>query len=268
LKKVYNAVRYSSERTGGSRDWGNVNKILKMITNDVYDKAVKEKAELINRSLGVRPNLKIKIATGDTETDRYTFDDIRRIAGSYSKIGNLSPDFENFYSTLGENMEKTNIEAHTVKDALGEPVVEFVAYDKNGKRAGGMTITPDESSLFNIDVNNLYEPRDVALTRMIINSSPIKSTSEGDPREKSTYTQGDSHYDSSSGDFPNLVNSQYSAQGNIFFSSGQYFPCIYVKGERGEPKVRILPGLPDLQTAVLSLKTVDPTLAHNILIEK
>jgi len=267
LKKIYNAVRYSSERTGGSRDWQNVNKILTMITSDVYEKSVKEKGEMINRALGVRPNLKIKIASGDTESDRFVFDDIKRFAGAYSEIGNLSPDFDNFDTALGENMEKSTLEAHTIKNELGEPLVEIVAY-KKGKRAGGMTITPDEAVSLNIDVNNLYEPREVALTRTVINSSPINATSEGDPREKSTYVQGDSYYDSSGGDFPNLVNSKYSAQGNIFFSDGQYYPCVYVKGDRGEEKVRILPGLTDLQTAVLTLKTVDPTLAYNILIEK
>jgi hypothetical protein len=241
----------------------NVNKIFKKIDTKDYEEGLRVKGEIIDRAYGIRPNLKVGIMTGDSETDKDTLYKISRWAGEYGDM-NLSPDFEKFKSNLSEDPAKNTFSAQTIMDQNGNPQIEIVLYDpKDKKRLGGMTIQPDEAEKIDLDVNNLYEPREVSSLRNKINYNGGQ-TCAGNIKEKSTYISGDSQFDTH--DFPLLQNTPFEAQANIKYSNGKYYPYIYVPGLS---EARELPGLPDLQSAVLLLnQQVTPTFVKKLLIEK
>lgn len=240
-----------------------VRSVFDKIDNDDYVNGLKVKGEIIDRAYGMRPNLKVGIMTGDSETDKNTLYKISRWAGEYGDM-NLSPDFDDFKSNLSEDPAKNTFSAQTIMDQNGNPQIEIVLYDsKNKKRLGGMTIQPDEAEKIDLDVNNLYEPREISSLRNKINYNGGQ-TCAGNIKEKSTYINGDSQFDTN--DFPMLQNTPFEAQANIKYSNGKYYPYIYVPGLS---EARELPGLPDLQSAVLLLnQQVTPTLVKKLLIEK
>jgi hypothetical protein len=237
-----------------------------MVDTDLAGTSTK-RAEIIKRAYGIQPNLKVGILTGDNETDLNTLYNVKRFAGAYTagQKMNYSGDFSSFASSLDDDPKKNNLEAGITLDANNNPVIEIISYKDDGSRAGGMTIQPDEAAKLNLDINSLYEPKDISILRNKINFNRGKS-SAGDPTEISTYIQGDAWYEKS--DFPALVKSKIDVKGNIIQGSdGNYYPYIYVS-DGVSRKVRMLPGDPSLQGAVYKMKDVDPTLANKILIEK
>jgi hypothetical protein len=252
-----------------SSQWGvaavreNVNKIFKKIDTKDYEQGLKIKGQIIDRAYGMKPNLKVGIMTGDSETDKNTLYNVARWAGEYGNM-NLSPDFETFKSKLNEDVTKNTFSAQTIIDENGDAQIEIVLYDPaDKKRLGGMTIQPDEAEKIGLDINALYEPREISSLRNKINYNGGQ-TCAGPIKEKSTYVNGDSQFDV--GDFPMLQNTPYQAQANIKYSGGKYWPYIYVPGLR---EARELPGLPDLQSAVLLLQQqVTPNFIEKLLIEK
>lgn len=252
-----------------------VQKLTDMMVNIDVEGTSKKRAEIIKRAYGVKPNLKVGIMTGDNETDLATLANIKRFAGAYTAGQNMnySGDFGNFASSLNDDPKKNNLEAGITLDANNNPVIEIISYDSDGERAGGMTIQPDEAEKLNLDINSLYEPKEISILRNKINYNKGK-TSAGDPSLLSTYIQGDAYYEKN--DFPALAKYD-DVKGNIIQGTdGIYYPFIYIKGkikdENGRlvsvPKVRMLPGDPSLQGAIYNMRDVDPTLANKILTEK
>jgi hypothetical protein len=246
-----------------------VEKVTDMMQNTDLAGTSKKRAEIIKRAYGIKPNLKVGILTGDTETDQNTLYHVKRFAGAYTagQQMNYSGDFSGFASSLSDDPKKNNLEAAIILDANNNPIIEIVSYDDDGKRAGGMTIQPDEAAKLNLDINSLYEPKEISILRNKINFNRGKS-SAGDPSEISTYVQGDAWYEKS--DFPALAKSKdLDIKGNIIQGNdGMYYPYIYISDGVNKPKVRMLPGDPSLQGAVYKMKDVDPTLASKILKEK
>ena len=245
-----------------------VKQLMDMMEKTDLEGTSKKRAEIIKNAYGIKPNLKVGIMTGDNETDLGTLANIKRFAGAYSagQRQNYSGDFSEFASSLNDDPKKNNLEASIALDGNNNPVVEIVSYNSNGDRAGGMTIQPDEAAKLNIDINSLYEPKEISILRNKINFNHGK-TSAGDPSEKSTYVQGDVYFEKN--DFPALMKSKFDVKGNVIYDKGLglYFPYIYISDGKTS-KVRMLPGDPSLQGALYNMRDVDPTLANKILTEK
>jgi hypothetical protein len=246
-----------------------VEKVTDMMQNIDLAGTSKKRADIIKKAYGIQPNLKVGIMTGDNETDLNTLANVKRFAGAYTagQKMNYSGDFSSFASSLNDDPKKNNLEAGITLDGNNNPVIEIISYKSDGSRAGGMTMQPDEAAKLNLDINSLYEPKEISILRNKINFNKGQS-SAGDPREASTYIQGDAWYEKS--DFPALVKSKdLDVKGNIIQGTdGMYYPFVYVSDGVNKPKVRMLPGDPSLQGAVYKMKDVDPTLASKILKEK
>lgn len=259
LRSLYRVFAYESEG-GKPIDWSSVDKIGDMLDSEVYSKAMIEKEKIINEAYGIKPNLKIGLVTGKASDDAATLANIKRFTGAGG--GNLSPDADEFASSLGTTMKDNNIEAKIIIGPNNEPRVELVSYDTTGKRIGGRVLEPDEAATLNIDVNALYESREISSlrSRMKYNGN---QTSAGDPMDTTTYRQGDSYYNQT--DFPLLDGSGIDAQANFLYSNNNYYPYLFVSDGKNST-VRQLPGLPNLEQAAQSVKKVDQTIAKKILI--
>ena len=217
--------------TGSSNvDWSQIKKLYNIIDNDQYTKALKEKEAIIKSTYGIQPNLKTGLLTGDTETDKATVFNLRRLGGAYTtgQAQNLSPDFDKFMSSLKDtDIEDLNLEAQVVMDSFNNPQVEVVVYDENGDRAAGLTMMPDEAmNNFNIDINKLYEPSEVSSLRNVINMFGGQTT-RSNISDKQTYINGDSYLEKN--DFPKMFNSPYDIKANIRQANdGLYYGYVYV----------------------------------------
>jgi hypothetical protein len=247
------------------------NQVLAKIDNKEYETGLRTKAAVIDRAYGIRPNLNLQMLTGDSETDKNIVYNLQRTAGQYSTRGgdqiNLSPDFKQFAEGLDSDPSKNILSAQVIMDQDGKPQIEIVNYDLDKKtRKGGMTITPEEAALYNINVSAIYEPREIAQLRNYIGYNGGQ-TSKQNIELASTYISGDAYYDEDS--FPSLSNTKYRAKANIKYSGGVYIPYVYITdGTRSTKKARELPPQENLQLAVGLLKQINPTLAENILIGK
>lgn len=246
-------------------------KLYKNIDNSALQSAIKSKAETIkNMGFTVSPSLRFDIITGNTEVDKNTFSNILTTAANYrTNKQNISPDFDytDIEAVLNDKEAAKAVEIKTRKnDSTGEIVPEIVFYDKKGERTTGMVITPEEALSLGVDVNGIYEPVDVKLLRDRMNASPLGSTSIGDPKDVSTYIDGDVWFERQ--DFPMLTNSKYDVKANLFSKNGQVYPVIYVWDGLNKPKVRTLPGEKDLAGAVDKLMSVTPQFANAVLNEK
>jgi hypothetical protein len=252
--------------------WSGVKTIGNLIGDKQFKEGLSKKADIIRNAYGKSPNKSFSVATGDAETDKATFANIKRMSGMYSTndLGNVSGDFKGFGKSLGKNMEDSNLEYRVTVDEYNNPAVEVISYGEDG-RAGGMTITPDQARTLGIDINEIYESREVTTTRNLINNSPILSTSAGNPKETSTYMMGDSRFDNN--DFPNMNRTKFEVQSNIIFNStsGKYYPYVYMRdaSTKNPGIVKQLDGDENLQNVIMSLKTtINPTFVQLALIQK
>jgi hypothetical protein len=265
LRKIYRDVRYSGDTPNPFKQ---SEKIYNNISDPKFADVLKGKSEIIQKAYNMRPNLKAPVFTGDAETDRNLLYNVKRFAGEYStKSGgriNASGDFKTFRETIA-NIDDPSKIALSVQPTIGpdgDVVVEVVAYSKSDlSRVGGMTIQPDEALKLGVDVNTLYESREVSSLRNLINYNKGKS-SAGDPADISTYIQGDTYFDGN--DFAKLRNSGIDAKGNVVYSGGKYYPYIYVSDGQTR-QVRQLPGNSNLGAATQALLEINPTLANIIL---
>lgn len=246
-----------------------VDKVFNVVDDKSFVESYKGRADIIRRAYGIRPNLKTEVFTGDSETDKNLLYNIKRWAGEYSTSSggkiNVSGDFSNFAKTLAAAKDPSDItlSAQPKVSNDGKVGVEIIAYDKDGlNRAGGMTIQPDEAIKLGIDVNTLYESRDIAGLRNYINYNK-GMTSAGNPKVKETYIQGDAYFKES--DFTGLQGSTYRASGNIMYSNGKYYPFVYVNDGTGRQEVRALPGSPSLGAATSALLGIKPMFAEAVL---
>ena len=254
--------------TPGDIDFSQVEKVYQRIDNDDYTAVMKKKAEIIKSVYGIQPNLKMGILTGDSETDKSIVFDLRRFAGAYTagQKQNLSPDFSSFIEGLNGDIADMNLEAQVIMDANNNPQIEIVSYYKSdGTRRGGMTIQPDEAASIGLDVNSLYEPRDVSMLRNYIKNKG-NQTSANDPKDVNTYISGDAYLEKP--DFKAMAGSPYDVKANIKYSNGKYYGYIYIS-DGTKRTVYTSPGssnLTDIYTNIVQNTT--PAFAQAILSTK
>jgi hypothetical protein len=242
-----------------------VKKVFERIVDPKNDEAIKMKQKVLQDFYNIKPNLNIPLTTGDASVDKKTASLLKGWAGAYNETQaqNVSPDFSKFVAAL--NDEKASYYGQVILDANFNPKVEIVALDKNGKRAGGMTIQPDEAASLNIDIDSLYESKEIASLRAMLNVGN-NSTSRGPANKLSTYESGDYYFNQD--DFPQLANSKYKAKANIVYANGKYWPYLYISDGENPPTVRNLPGSPDLTQAYNAITLTNPALAQSILNNK
>lgn len=259
--------RFSGD-TEDDVDLSQVMDIYNKIDNDEFTNGIAKKAEIIRNVYGKKPNVKMGVLTGDAETDRATLYDLKRFGGAYTtgQKQNMSPDMDKFITSLSNDAKDLNLETQVVMDVNNNPQIEIVSYGTDGKRLGGMTIQPDEAASIGIDVNSLYEPRQVSLLRNYMNVKG-NQTSSGDPRDVSTYVQGDAYFEKP--DFVNMQNTPYDIKANVKFANGVYYGYLYVNDGVRKPKVYSAPGLSNLTDAYLNLiQNATPAWAEKILTQQ
>lgn len=251
--------------------FGGVKKVSETIAKKQYKEGLSKKADIIRSAYGKSPNRSYTVATGDTDTDKLTLANIKRMAGGFKAADqNLSGDFNDFYSSITskdvKNMEDLTLEYRVTTNERGEPAVEIISYTPDG-RAGGMTVTTDQAKTLQLDLNSIYEPQDVITVRNVINNNPLRSTSKGDPLEKSTYINGDSWFDND--DLPNMQNSRFEVQSNIKYINGKYYSYLYAKDpSTNKSIIKELDGDTNLQNVIMSLKTtINPTSVQLALLQ-
>jgi hypothetical protein len=258
--------------TGSSNvDWGQVKKLYSVIDKDQYTEALKIKSDIIKRTYGIQPNLKTGILTGNSEDDKATIFDLRRAAGAYTtgQAQNLSVDFKDFSEAISGDIADFSLEATVIKDAYNNPQVEVVAYDvKNGKRKAGLTLAPDEArSMLNIDVNNLYEPKEVSSLKNLIMTNGNKTSNSPYLDDKQTYIDGDAYFEKS--DLPGMSNSPYDMKANIKYANGLYYGYIYVADPSGKSTVQSTPGTSSLTELYKNIQqNATPAWAQAILSQR
>lgn len=270
VKNVMNIpdrIRYQSEGWGGvNRNWSQVKQVEEIMNNQTYVEGLKKTAEIIKEHYNIAPNRNIDIITGDGETDKNTIAKLRRWGSeAISQNANLSSDFKKFVESIKTDPNDNILGATTIFDENNNPMVEIVSYNEAGKRVGGLTIQPDQARKINIDLGTLYESDEASALRNKLNYNNYK-TSVGDPSDTATYVNGDSWYDKY--DFPGMKgNKNFDVQANIVYSSGQYFPYLYIKDGNKKPVVRELPGDDNLENILITLKnSINPTLVKSLLI--
>jgi hypothetical protein len=265
-KAALHNIRYPKDMVNTSYLLGQVSTVFDKLNNDDYEEGLTKKANIIKQVYGIRGNKKTEILTGNTEADKNTIFKLRGYAGAYGdgQAMNLSRDFEDFTESISGDITGMSISTNVYMDRGGEPQIEIVSYDKKGERKGGMTIQPDEAAQLGIDVNKIYEPKEIGILRNKINIKGGK-TSDDAPSEISTYLNGDVQYDRSY--FPAMEGSPYDVKANFTYNNGVYYPYIYVSDGRTQ-NVRQLPGSDDLYKLAVSLQKISPTFAQQILNDK
>lgn len=248
-----------------------LNSVYKSLDDKVLTSAVEAKAEALKSSgFSVSPNLRMQLLSGDAEADRNLINFIGTTAGNYAtNRQNLSADFSgsNISSVLADKNNFKPFELKTSRnDATGEVFPEIVFYDGTGERVAGMSITAEEAGRLGVDVNKLYEPPAIRNIRTRINTSPLRSTSFGDPMNTSTYIQGDVLYEKV--DLPKLAGLPYDVKANIKEANGMVYGILYVNDGKSKPKVRALPPTQDVAETVQKLQSTSPQLITAILNEK
>lgn len=246
--------------------FGQIDRVYQKLNNEDYEKGLSRKADMVREVYGIRGNKKANLLTGDNETDKGTIFKLRSFAGAYTdgQKMNLSRDFDNFAKSISGDIGDMSVTANVYMDRAGGQQIEITSFDKEGERVGGMTIQPDEALRLGIDIDKIYEPKDVGILRNKINTKGGQ-TSDGNPAERSTYYEGDVQYDRSY--FPAIQGSPYDVKANISYNNGVYYPFVYVSdGEKDN--VRQLPGSDDLHKLTVSLKQMNSTLAQKILNDK
>ena len=252
-------------------DWGQVKKLYKVLDKDQYSEALKVKADIIKQTYGIQPNLKTGVLTGNSEADKATIFNLRRAAGAYTtgQAQNLSVDFKDFAEAISGDIKDFSLEATIIKDAFNNPQVEVVAYDvENGERKAGLTLAPDEAmSMLNIDINNLYEPKQVSSLKNLIMTNGNKTSNSPYLDDKQTYIDGDAYFEKS--DLPGMNNSPYDMKANIKYANGLYYGYIYVADPSGRSTVQSTPGTVSLTELYNNIQqNATPAWAQAILSQR
>ena len=233
--------------------------------------AVEAKSNAIKSSgFSVSPNLRMQLLTGDAEMDRNIMNFVGTTAGNYTtNKQNLAADFDGktIMTVLGDKNNFKPFELKTSRnDATGEVFPEVVFYNAAGDRVAGMSITAEEAGKFGVNVSTLYESPAVRNVRTRMNSSPLRSTSFGDPRDVDTYLQGDVLFEKDN--LPKLAGLPYDVKANIQEVDGLNYGIIYVNDGRSKPKVRVLPPTQDVAETISKIQSAPPQLITAILNDK
>jgi hypothetical protein len=245
-------------------DFSQVNKIYDKL-GDEYAGALKTKANVVKGYYNIQPNLKAGLLTGDAEEDRSMVDRLTRYAANYNTSGkNLSTDFKTFVENVGG--KDVTYEAQVISGPGSKPLVEIVAYGgEDSKRLGGMIVADDEAKRIGINPATLYEPKEITYLKTYLQANGDQ-TSKGDPKEKSTYIQGDAYLQKP--DFINMKGSNYDVKANIVYKNGLYYANIF--GTDGiRSGLMTMPGSPNLQAVVTNLRNnVNPQWIEALLTER
>lgn len=248
-------------------DWSQVFGIIDVLNSGEYDEILKKQGEVIQRIYSMTPPQATPLLTGDVETDKRYINRVASFAGVYKQgqISNESPDFKDFTVDLG-SPQSNNFTILTSR-ADGKVKTEIVQYDDKNKRIAGMTITPEQARLLNIDSNNLFESPEIVSLRNRITRRGGK-TNAGDPSSKSTYLGiGDYYY--SKHDLPKLSDSpSHDAKINIREDGGIFYPYVYMNNGEVDD-VFLLQGNPHLENLITALKNgLTPALIDKFLSER
>jgi len=244
----------------------NLKKMYSVIDKESTPKILQTKAELLKNKNFFKPEVKMAVLTGDTETDRQTLNDVRRWTLEYGRSGkNLasSDDLNGMTKAIGGDLSDISLEAKTFTGPGGRKYIQVLGTDLKHNNSGSIVITDDEAKNLGIDVSALYESDEITNVRRAITRSPIGSTSKLDPSDVSTYTQGDAYFEKF--EFPRMKGvTRYDMKANIVYSNGLYYGYVYAN-DGTKKNVASTEGDPDLNVLITSLKTMGPEFAQFIL---
>jgi len=247
----------------------NLKKVYNVINTEASAKALTRKAELLQSKSFFKPDVKMRILTGDTETDRQTLNDVRRWTLEYGKSGkNLASadELEGMLEAVGGDLSDISLEAKTVTGPGGRKVLQISGTDLKNKKSGSIMIADDEARGLGIDVSGLYESDEITNVRRAIRSNPLGSTTMLDAGDVSTYLKQNGSYFEKF-EFPRMVgNPNYDMQANIVKGGDMYYAYVYTStANGGKRNVQALPGDPNLEVVVNRLKALGPEFAQAAL---
>ncbi len=244
----------------------NLKKMFKVVDNESSAKVLKSKSEILQNKGYFKPDVKMGILTGDTETDKQTFNDLRRFTLNYAKSGkNLtsSDELEGMTKAMGGDLSDISLEAKTVTGPGGRKLIQILGTDLKNNNSGSIIIADDEAAKLNIDISTLYEPDEVTNVRRAITRSSLGSTSKLDPSDVSTYVKGDAYFEKF--EFPRMKGvTRYDLKANILFNNGKYYGYVYASDGQ-KRKVSSTEGDPDLNVVIKGLQQMGPEHAQLIL---
>lgn len=246
----------------------NLRKVYKIIDSEASAKALTRKAELLQSKSFFKPDVKMPILTGDTETDKQTLNNIRRWTLDYGKSGknlSVSGELDGMLEAIRGDLSDISLEAKTMTGPGGKKVIQILGTDLKTNKSGSIVIADDEAKGLGIDVSGLYEPDEVTNVRRALRRSPIGSTSKLDPGDVSTYTKADSYFEKF--EFPRMVgNNNYDMQANVVKANDLYYAYVYTStADGGKRTVKALPGDPNLEVVINKLKSLGPEFAQAAL---
>ena len=248
----------------------NLQKMFKVIDNESSAAALKRKAELLQAKSFFKPDVKMRVLTGDNETDRQTLNDVRRWAIEYGKSGkNLASadELEGMLEAVGGDLADISLEAKTVTGPSGKKVIQVSGTDLKTKKSGSIMIADDEArNGLGIDVSGLYESDEITNVRRAIRRNPLGSTTMLDAGDVSTYLKQNGSYFEKF-EFPRMVgNPNYDMQANVVKGGDMYYAYVYTStANGGKRNVQALPGDPNLEVVINKLKSLGPEFAQAAL---
>ena len=246
----------------------NLKRVYKVIDTEASAKALTRKAELLQSKSFFKPDVKMPILTGDTETDKQTLNNIRRWTLDYGKSGknlSVSGELDGMLEAIRGDLSDISLEAKTMTGSDGKKVIQILGTDLKTNKSGSIVIADDEAKGLGIDVSGLYESDEVTNVRRALRRSPIGSTSKLDPGDVSTYTKADSYFEKF--EFPRMVgNGNYDMQANVVKANDLYYAYVYTStADGGKRTVKALPGDPNLEVVINKLKSLGPEFAQAAL---
>jgi hypothetical protein len=244
--------------------------MFKVIDNESSAAALKRKAELLQAKSFFKPDVKMRVLTGDNETDRQTLNDVRRWAIEYGKSGkNLASadELEGMLEAVGGDLADISLEAKTVTGPSGKKVIQVSGTDLKTKKSGSIMIADDEArNGLGIDVSGLYESDEITNVRRAIRRNPLGSTTMLDAGDVSTYLKQNGSYFEKF-EFPRMVgNPNYDMQANVVKGGDMYYAYVYTStANGGKRNVQALPGDPNLEVVINKLKSLGPEFAQAAL---
>lgn len=237
------------------------------LVKDGEERVKKSKNDIVKSVYSIDPNTNISLLTGNAEADRGTVLNIRDVATGYNmgRTINESPDFKDFAAAVGKDIKDVSINATARMGSDGIPVVEVVAYDANQKRVGGMTISSQEASNLNINVEELYVPAKVRILESVIKAKGGQSSTLP-VADEDTYFRGDAVMKSR--DFPLMTDPSLTVNANFKKMNGQYYPYVFVTDGK-KTTVKSLEGSDNLHELMMTLqKTVTPSFSKLMLMQQ
>jgi hypothetical protein len=237
-----------------------------VIDNESSAKVLKSKSEIFQNKGYFKPDVKMGVLTGDTETDKQTLNNVRRFTLNYAKSGkNLtsSDELEGMTKAMGGDLSDLSLEAKTVTGPGGRKLIQISGTDLKNNNSGSIVIADDEAAKLGIDVSTLYEPDEVTNVRRTITRSSLGSTSKLDPSDVNTYIKGDAYFEKF--EFPRMKGvTRYDLKANILFNNGKYYGYVYASDGQ-KRKVTSTEGDPDLNVVIKGLQQMGPEHAQLIL---